>query len=576
MSSLAAALFSALGVASAAVGQAPATMPGGAPDFGPNVLIFDPSMTTIQARLDEVYKTQEAGQFNDKRFALLFKPGSYNLDVQVGFYTHVAGLGASPDDVHITGAVRSKAKWMRNNNATCNFWRAVENLSVMPTADGDMNVWAVSQATAMRRVHINGDLHLWDGGWSSGGFLADCVVDGKVVSGSQQQWLSRNVEWNEWNGGNWNMVFVGTTNPPAGTWPEKPYTTIERTPLVLEKPYLTVDASGRYAVVVPPLRIGSKGASWTNASESGGEVLSIENFFIAQPQRDDAKAINAAIASGKHVIFTPGIYHLDTPIRITRPGTIVLGLGFATLMPMNGTPAMTVADIDGVKIAGLLFDSSAKESPVLLEVGEPGKSASHANDPIVLSDIFCRAGGPAVGRVKSFLNIHARDVIGDNFWLWRADHGEGAKWDQNINANGLIVNGEDVTIYGLFVEHTQEYQTLWNADGGRVYLYQSEMPYDPPSQEAWSHDGVGGYASYKVANTVTTHEAWGLGVYCVFTAAPVVAETAFEAPDVPGVQLHHMLTRRLSGQAGSGIRHVLNDRGAAAMDHQNVLLNESR
>ena len=548
-----------------------ATAIGSAPDFGPNVLIFDPSMTTIQSRLDEVYKTQEAGQFNDKRFALLFKPGSYDLDVQVGFYTHVAGLGASPDDVHITGAVRTKAKWMRNNNATCNFWRAVENLSVTPTVEGNVNVWAVSQATAMRRVHIKGDLHLWDGGWSSGGFLADSVVDGKVVSGSQQQWLSRNVDWSEWNGGNWNMVFVGATNPPAGTWPEKPYTTIDQTPRVREKPYLTVDASGQYTVVVPPLRIDTKGASWTDAAAPRGEILPIDQFFITQSKRDDAKAINAAIASGRHVLFTPGIYHLDAPIVITRPGTIVLGLGYATLMPTNGTPAMTVADVDGVKIAGLLFDSSAKESPVLLEVGEPGKSASHAHDPIVLSDIFCRAGGPAVGRVKSFLNIHARDVIGDNFWLWRADHGEGAKWDQNTNANGLIVNGEDVTIYGLFVEHTQEYQTMWNANGGRVYFYQCELPYDPPTQEAWSHDGKRGWAAYKVADPVTTHEAWGLGVYSVFHQPNIVLDTAIEAPDVEGVRFHHMITCRLN-KAGAGIARIFNDRGDPVIEQMTARL----
>ncbi len=195
-----------------------------APDFGPNVLIFDPSMTNIQGQLDALFSQQERSQFGSNRYAYLFKPGKYDLDVQVGFYTQVLGLGKSPDDVAITGAVRCKARWMANNNATCNFWRCVENLSVTPTLEGNINIWAVSQATALRRVHVKGDMNLWDGGWSSGGFIADCKIDGQVNSGSQQQWLSRNAEWGNWKGANWNMVFVGIVNPPSGRWPDPPYT----------------------------------------------------------------------------------------------------------------------------------------------------------------------------------------------------------------------------------------------------------------------------------------------------------------------------------------------------------------
>src|SRR5579862_5532166 len=181
---------------------------GPAPDFGPNVLVFDSSMTaaSVQSRLDAVFGQQEANQFGTNRYAIFFKPGKYDLDVQVGFYTQVIGLGKSPDDVAITGAVRSKARWMRGN-ATCNFWRSAENLSVTPTQDDNINIWAVSQGTALRRVHIKGDLNLSDGGWSSGGFMADCKIDGHVNSGTQQQWLSRNTSFGQWTGGAWNMVF---------------------------------------------------------------------------------------------------------------------------------------------------------------------------------------------------------------------------------------------------------------------------------------------------------------------------------------------------------------------------------
>jgi hypothetical protein len=537
---------------------------GAVPDFGPNVLIFDPSMEmkAIQNQIDEIFASQERGQFNSNRYALLFKPGKYSLDIQVGFYTQVAGLGRSPDDVDVEGAVRVMARWMRNNNATCNFWRSAENLSVTPTVEGSVNVWAVSQATALRRVHVKGDLNLWDGGWSSGGFIADSVVDGQINSGSQQQWLCRNADWGSWIGGNWNMVFVGTTNPPQGRWPTKPYTEIDKTPIIREKPYLFIDEAGRYFVMVPDLALqGSKGTTWS-AGQTPGTEIPIEEFYIARSDKDNAASINAALDAGKNLLITPGIYHLDGSVRVTRPDAVVLGIGYPTLRMTTPAPAITVADVDGVKIGGVLLEADQVEPAALLEVGQPGSSASHVGNPIFLYDIFCRAGGAVTGSATVFVVINSNNIVGDNFWLWRADHGEGAEWDVNKNRHGLVVNGDDVTIYGLFVEHCQEYQTVWNGDGGRVYFYQSEMPYDPPSQEAWMHDGVRGYASYKVADTVKTHEAWGLGVYCVFWDAAVIADTAIETPETPGVRMHNMIAVRLNGRPNSGINSVINGKGS--------------
>jgi hypothetical protein len=532
------------------------------PDFGPNVLIFEPSTTNLQGQIDAVFSRQERSQFGSNRYACLFKPGRYDLDVQVGFYMQVLGLGKSPDDVAITGAVRSKARWMANHNATCNFWRCVENLSVTPNQDQNINIWAVSQATALRRVHVKGALNLWDGGWSSGGFMADCRIDGQVSSGSQQQWFSRNTEWGSWRGANWNMVFMGTVKPPPGAWPDPPYTVLEKTPVIREKPCLFTDEGGRYFVRVPSLTTnGTQGTTWS-AGTTMGVSIPIDRFHLANPGKDTAASMNAALNQGKNLLFTPGIYPLESSLRITRPGTVVLGLGYPSLRPENGTPALEISDVDGVKVGGLLIEAGAVNSATLMQVGAAGSRAAHAADPVVLWDIFCRVGGAQAGKATCMLTINSHDVVGDNFWLWRADHGRGAGWDSNPNQNGLVVNGDNVTLYGLFVEHSQGYQTLWNGNGGRVYFYQSEMPYDPPSQEAWQHGAVKGYASYKVADTVTTHEAWGLGVYCVFYAAPVVAENAIETPTAPGVRMHHMVTIRLAGQRNSGINHVINGTGA--------------
>lgn len=569
-----AALTAALVLASrnVSISETVSDSPRSVPDFGPSVLMFDPSMTNIQSRLDAISSQQERSQFGTNRYALLFKPGHYNLDVRVGFYMQVLGLGKSPDDVAITGAVRSKAPW-RNGNATINFWRAVENLSVTPTLDQHTNIWAVSQGTALRRVHVKGDLTFSDGGWSSGGFMADSKIDDVVNSGTQQQWLSRNDNWGRWAGGSWNMVFVGVDNPPTGTWPKAPYTVIARTPLIREKPYLFVDAEGRFFVMVPKLDThGTRGITWSNGA-THGTPLPIDQFYLAHPETDNAASINAALKQGKNLLLTPGIYHLESCIQVARPDTVVLGFGFPTLVPEQGTPAMEISDVDGVKVGGVLFEAGTNNSATLLQVGTPGSSASHAADPLFLYDIFCRVGGAAAGSATDMVTIHCNNVVGDNFWLWRADHGRGVGWNSNTNFTGLTVNGNNVTLYGLFVEHCQGYQTVWNGNGGRVYFYQSEMPYDPPSQAAWQHGDIDGFASYKVADGVTAHEAWGLGVYSVFRAGGIVADSAIETPTVPGVKLHHMVTLRLGWQRDSGIRHILNATGGSVISNRQATLN---
>jgi hypothetical protein len=538
----------------------PAAMPAAEPDFGPNVLVFDPAMPAIQGQLDAIYARQERNEFSPERHAFLFKPGQYHLDVRMGFYMQALGLGKSPDDVVINGSLQSTAGW-KNGNATCNFWRAMENLSVTPAGKRNVDVWAVSQGSAVRRVHINGNLNLWSGGWSSGGFMADSWISGQVVSGSQQQWFSRNSRWDRWRGGVWNMVFLGTVNPPPGTWPGRPYTVINKTPVIREKPYLCLDAAGHYVVMVPDLETnGTQGITWANGP-TPGTPLPIERFYLAHPGTDNAATINAALRQGKNLLFTPGIYHLEDSIRISRPDTVVLGLGYPTLVPDQGTPALMVADVDGVMVGGIIFDAGIRNSTVLLQVGEPQSQTSHAKDPIFLYDIFCRVGGATSGSVDCMVAIHSRNVVGDNLWLWRADHGAGADWNGNRNKNGLIVDGDNVTFYGLFVEHAQEYQTIWNGNGGRLYFYQSEMPYDPPSQNAWSHGTVNGYASYKVGDAVTSHAAWGLGIYSYFMKASVVSDNSIETPVTPDVKIQHIVNIRLGGKPGSGISHVVNGLG---------------
>jgi len=543
-----------------ALAQPVATLKSAAqPDFGPNVLLFDPSMPSaaIQEQIDKVYAIQQHSEFGSARYALLFLPGEYRVDIPVGFYTQVLGLGATPDAVHLIGNVHSDAS-LPHNNATCTFWRGVEGFSVTPT--GGTMQWAVSQAVPFRRMHVLGNIVLHqNNGWASGGWMSDSVVDGNVGAGPQQQWISRNSEWGSWTGANWNMVFVGVPNPPVGEWPTPPYTKVDRPPIVREKPFLQVDTKGNWSVRIPALRTDSAGISWHSGSTPGRNIP-LSAFYLAHAGKDTAADLNAQLAKGRNLLFTPGIYDLSEPVRVTRPGAVVMGLGFATLRPTHGTAALTTADADGIDIAGLLIDAGAESSPVLAEIGPEGSKANHAKNPIFLHDVFFRVGGAGEGRAKVNLRINSNDTIIDHTWIWRADHGKGVGWTSNLSDNGLVVNGNNVTAYGLFVEHHQQFQVLWNGDHGRTYFYQSEIPYDPPDQASFtSAPGTNGWASYKVADKVANHEAWGLGIYSVFRRPNVVLSRAIEVPAKPTVRFHHMITVALDDKGE--ISNVINDKG---------------
>jgi hypothetical protein len=538
-----------------------AAIEGGAsptsPAFGSNVLIFSPTMAmaTIQMQIDTIYAAQVDSQFGTSRYTFMFLPGKYTLNISVGYYMQFLGLGQSPGDVVITGYVRSVD---RGGTSTVNFWRGVENLTVVSQAT---DVWSVSQGATFRRVHVQGSVALSDNGTSSGGFIADSQIDGTVTSGSQQQWFTRNSQIGGWNQGVWNMVFVGVMGAPTGMWPGAPYSVLASTPAVQEKPYLFVDATGSYAVRVPALRTSSQGTSWS-AGTPPGTTLSLSQFYLAQPATDTAASLNAALSRGLNVIFTPGVYQLAASLQVTRPDTIILGLGLTTLVPGGGTPAVVVSDVDGVRIGGIIFDAGATTSPTLIEIGTGPSTINHSADPITLYDTFCRVGGATLGTALNCLTINSNDVVGDNLWLWRADHGAGVGWTSNTCPNGLTVNGDRATMYGLAVEHFQQYQTIWNGNGGQVYFYQSEMPYDPPNQAAWMNGTGNGYASYKVGSAVTSHTGLGLGVYSAFRQV-ILADDGFEAPTAAGISLHHLITVWLNSTPGSGISHVLNATGNA-------------
>ena len=570
-----------------------------APDFGPNVTIFSPDdpLAEIQAKMDALADQQRDAEMSTARHAVYFLPGEYGtaeqpLQFEVGYYTEVAGLGANPDDVTINGAIEVYNRCLGDGGtshciALNNFWRTLANLKLQINKAGQdgcrssANFWAVSQAVSLRRVHVTGGtLSLMDyctagPQFASGGFIADSQA-ATVINGSQQQWLTRNSAVGTWTNGVWNQVFSGVVGAPDdATFPDPPYTTVAKTPVSREKPYLYVDGTGKYFVRVPATGKDTSGTSWSSGLTAGRSVP-LSDFHIARPG-DSAKAIDNALARGRNLLFPPGVYNIDRTLDVKRPNTVVLGMGHATLTSARGATVMQVADAPGIVVAGLTFDAGPALSPVLLRVGKAnGHGHGHrsaARNPITLSDVYFRVGGPHVGRTRTALEINADRVLVDHIWVWRADHGiEGFtagvngdtdRWRTNIGSYGVVVNGDDVTATGLFVEHFQRYNTLWKGERGRVIFYQNELPYDPPTQADWTQpDGTLGYPGYKVADIVRNHSLAGAGVYVFNQNNPsILTARGFEVPDRAGVKLHHIMTVNLT--AGT-IQHVVNETGGTA------------
>ncbi|MFE1461969.1 MULTISPECIES: coagulation factor 5/8 type domain-containing protein [Streptomyces] len=535
----------------------PRALPGGG-DLGPNVLVFDPSTPGIQARLDEVFRQQESAQFGTGRYALLFKPGTYSgLNAQLGFYTSIAGLGLSPDDTTINGDVTVDAGWF-NGNATQNFWRSAENLALVP-ANGT-NRWAVAQAAPFRRMHVRGGLNLAPSGygWASGGYIADSRIDGQIGPYSQQQWYTRDSAIGSWLNGVWNMVFSGVEGAPAQSFPNPPYTTLATTPISREKPFLYLQGS-EYRVFLPEKRTNARGVTWGNGTPRGTS-LPLTQFYVARPGVS-AATLNQALEQGLHLLLTPGIYHLSEPLRINRANTVVLGLGYATLIPDGGVTAVKVADVDGVRLAGFLVDAGPVNSPTLLEIGPRGASRDHSANPTTVQDVFIRIGGAGPGKATTSMVVNSRHTIIDHTWVWRADHGDGVGWETNRADYGVVVNGDDVLATGLFVEHFNKYDVQWFGQRGRTIFFQNEKAYDAPNQAAIQNGSTKGYAAYRVGDAVTSHEGWGLGSYCYYNVDPtIVQHHGFAAPVRPDVRFHNLLVVSLGGQGQ--YECVINDTGS--------------
>lgn len=565
--------------------------------FGNNMYFYDrkhekteTARNDINSHFSTIGLGGSNGEFTTKRQAYYFKP---NIDgqtydsggsgsassaeansIELGFYAHIGGLGKVPSDVKL-GSVFTRPHLSGGANATCTFWRSVENVTVMRDF-----AWTVSQSTSARRMLIEStSKYISDIGntnfWGSGGYIADAhYTSYRPDWGGQQQWYTRNTVFPSGSGamgGSYNMVWQGCVNPPQADHINTP---IPATPMIREKPFLFIDDDGEYKVFVPAWQKDRIGVSWSSTDMGEGEIQDLLTDWYVAKEGDTDVEINTALKAGKNIFFTPGHYALNAPVQVNRKDAILLGAGIAsvTLEPTekNTWGCIYADDKDGIIIAGLLMDSF-NSTTYQVRIGNEGANADHAANPILLADITCRIGGVQSKNIQvhTSMQINSSHVVGDHFWLWRADHGAqrggDARWVRDRCKNGLIVTGNDVTLYALFAEHYQEYEVLWLGERGRTYFFQNEPPYDAPNQASWSSQGgrVDGYAAFKVANTVKEHHSMGMGSYAVFTGTDgnVNKSNGFEIPDSPNVKLEKMCITRFAGSGN--IQNVINGIGGS-------------
>lgn len=550
------------------------------PKWPSTVFVFDPSdpASVIESAVNKAFSVNGGqtpdnnGQFTDNRYAFLFKPGQYDVEVPVGFYTQVLGLGNQPQDVVFTsakGVYCTEGSLSVSPGALDTFWRSAENFQtnanfVWTKTKGML--WAASQASPLRRVVVKENLMLYQfrsgdraAGFASGGFLGNSQVTGFINSGSQQQYISRNVDVAAWQNGVWNMVFVGTPNAPkahCGANPKlcvSPYVVQDTTPVIAEKPFISVDSAGKYHLNIP-----GPSTETTGSNFSSGASVDFEDVFVAT-DTDSSSTINKALIQGLHVVLSPGIYNLESALEVTHDNQVVLGLGLATLVSANGDSVIRVANhIHGVRVAGVLLQAGPKPTDVLLQWGNT-TTAGDATNPGLLADVFARVCGPdSNAQARVMIEINQGHVIGDNLWLWRADHLKGGGLVSNGTCpcdHGMVINSDDVTMYGLASEHQLKDLVVWNGDRGQSYFFQAEYPYDVTQ----ANFGDKNYVAYRVDSQVTKHKSFGAGVYHFFRDNPVTVQTGISCPVDLEKSFVFPLAVFLNGKGV--MKHIINDRG---------------
>ena len=296
-------------------------------------------------------------------------------------------------------------------------------------------------------------------------------------------------------GGAWSNVYVGCAGAvpePSAAGAEPRVSVVDQAPVIAAKPYLVIDDVGRYNMRVPLVAKDVVGA----ALDAPYRDVPFESVFVADASRHGAREINEALRAGLDVVLAPGIFQLDEPIRMSRPGAVVMGLGYSTLVaPASGAACVIADDAGGMRLASVVLQAS--EVPAgdssLLRWGGDGR-----NGPVGPERRFrCARRAGVTGRAS--VTVHVASRASDNLrrswstwrqatssWTicgsgapitpsWRPGEqraGPGEQYHLVVPGecsvkNGLVVDGDDVTAYGLAVEHTDQDQVIWRGERGR-------------------------------------------------------------------------------------------------------------
>lgn len=449
----------------------------------------------IEATVASVFLQDEEWQFTSSRWCVMFKPGEYAVSIPVGYYTQVMGLGFNASDVVLANLSSPQA----GPTAVNTVWRSAENLRTQ----GEL-VWATSQGSPLRRIEAESLRLHEDFALATGGFLSDTIVEEFVDFGSQQQYCIANTSAASASGVAWNLVSVNSRlgKLEASCSQQKAVLDIHGESRREHKPYLVWLPEGdEYKVMVDGR---------------------LEDFVVLN-------ASSPAILPSSVTVLTPGIYEMPL---VLYDDSVIIGLGYATIRG-----GLQVAG-GSVRVAAVLIESSGVEW-----LGNSGRAW----------DLFVRVGnfGTPPEPIDVMLGVAGNDFVGEDIWLWRADHDATGITPPGSNAvrDGLHVSGDDVFFIGLAVEHAMHYQVLWTGARGTVNFFQTELPYDAPHN--FTQPG------YVVSGE--DHQAYGVGVYSKFQDNDVQLPTAISA--VEGSFFHSPFSVWLDGQGS--ILHILNDLGEA-------------
>lgn len=154
-----------------------------------------------------------------------------------------------------------------------------------------------------------------------------------------------------------NLVFLGNDNQPkdrcSNSWGEH-HTVSPDTPTIAEKPYIAVEQTDatKFNLVVPGMEFNLNTFSY----HQNEKVIDFANVFVAN-ESNSAEEINAKLDAGNHLVLQPGQYNLSSSIVVKNANTVILGIGYASLITLTDKPCIVVNNVDGVRIAGILFQA---------------------------------------------------------------------------------------------------------------------------------------------------------------------------------------------------------------------------